>query len=442
MILHDLNIRSAPRKKPEYYNPPFAMITYRAGSYRPSLSSQIAQVSQPVVPQVEMAQSFSSSQQTTFSMPQSTRRSISRTQVTPTAMASYQNLRVATRAEKALSQQISTHLAATNTNCLVSLNSLQVVDNSNNLVSSHDLHLVSSAGSFRNNQILKTNLNAQLSNSSLIHSSSSISERDHGLISPYSEGLGISREDCGTVFLTRDQHKDIGFETSQELPLSIDYVTGSIPDLLDEQQSRYKKSVIEVFVLNSSGKYSKHDLDLFGIYAADIIEGSEFAFNIDRQNVSNKNINKHLYLPICHNRMIAGKATSDLNRFVAESVKQIGTTYDPVVASQTLIKGLENILDVRQHYYAVASYVNKGSNEYSLLYEKNQDLVAAIHKAVEFTTDRGGSIPNSLVKQLESSLPLPPIDLLAAEQLARNDLGLTNVKNGIQGFFADRVKVG
>jgi len=155
--------------------------------------------------------------------------------------------------------------------------------------------------------------------------------------------------------------------------------------LLDVQESRYKEAVLEVFDTQNNQKYKKHKLNDLGISSTDIINGSHFAFNIDHQNVRYKNVNEHLYLPICHSRIAAGKATIYLNRFLTESVSAIGKNYNPNIASETLTKGFEEILKVRTHNFAVQSWVTPDYVEDALFFDKSQYLASAICKAVEFT---------------------------------------------------------
>ena len=111
---------------------------------------------------MQFTQNLSSSQQTTVSMPRVAkvaRRSVARVKVSPTAMASYQNLRAATPAEVGTAKQLLSDLAKKSPNCLVCLNHHYRVDSNNNAFPTQDLHLVGSAGSFSNGATLKLQLN-------------------------------------------------------------------------------------------------------------------------------------------------------------------------------------------------------------------------------------------------------------------------------------------
>lgn len=130
---------------------------------------------------------------------------------------------------------------------------------------------MATGASFDQKEVIKKHVNKEIAPTNLMHTVSTRSDRDHGLISFYTEGLGIPRGKAGTVILLNSNHKAIGEATSQVLPLDIGYTGGTFFDLLDIQEARYKDSVLKIFDINRDKGI---DLSPYNISSADIINGS------------------------------------------------------------------------------------------------------------------------------------------------------------------------
>lgn len=134
--------------------------------------------------------------------------------------------------------------------------------------------------------------------------------------------------------------------------------------------------------------------------------------------------------------MLCSKGSQDFDRFTDRCAPGYSLNFSPDKATTFLEKGLQRARLINQHYFALEPHIGQDTLEGAVTRAAHKKFINSVNGAICFTRDRGGLIRPSLEQFFNIRHSGVVLDLDEAENLARIELGLQNIKKGVPSVWS------
>ncbi len=307
-------------------------------------------------------------------------------------------------------------------------------------VSTNKANILNTVGTYADNEKVKTAF-VKIAGENGLQVQKVPQDREHVTVGPILRSYGIPREGGATFLMLRPHHVVHTNVMDVSLPLQFGYdpQKGNAIDWHEHLADVYDSNLVELYDSNPTSKYLLKDntkavetLAVYGIDMDDVRNAARTVHNIDINRLNELDIPHQLLLPTSHINMLCQKGKQDFDLFTQKSSPGCSINYSANKASQFLEVGLEEAININRFYHSLEPYFVQGTTERATIQSSHRQFKNAVNESIAFTIDRGGSINQNLVQEFETRFPSGRLyDLDQAENVARTEFALENVKRGI-----------
>ena len=427
-------------------SPPFAMMSYNSYYSRNRIKPKIPQISEPSITIVQPLPTSSIQTSPTSSVLQvNTRLSMPRpvqTRSTSLVTAKVQQPVALTQVKQnCLKVQQILQRTFSNTPTTVQVNVGYEMDKGTGLwVPTTKANILNTVGTYADSEKVKTAF-VKIAGENGLQVQKVSQDREHVTVSPILRSYGILRESGATFLMLKPHHVVHTNVMYVSLPLQFGYDSrkGDAIDWHEHLATVYDSNLVKLYDSKTTSKYLLKDntkavetLAVYGLDMDDVRNAARTAHSIDINRLNELDIPRQLLLPTRHINMLCQKGKQDFDLFTQRFSPGYSLNYTPNKASKFLEVGLEEAIDVNKFYYSLEPYFVQGTTERATIQSSHRQFTNSVNESITFTIDRGGSVNQNLVQEFETRLPSGPLlDLDQAENTARIQFGLENVKRGI-----------
>ncbi len=419
-------------------SPPFAMMSYNYYYSRNQIGPKLPQITETITSIIQTLPTSSVLQvnkRSSIPRPLQTRSPYSVTAKAQQPVGLTQVKQNCSKVEQILQQNFS------NTPTIVKVNVGYEIDKRTGvLVPTTKANLLNTVGTFADNEKAK-NVFVKILGENNLQAQTVFLDREHVTVSPILRSYGIPRESGATYFMLRPHHVVHTQAMDVNLPLQFGYDSqkGNAINWHEHLSTVYDNNLVELYDPNPTSKYLLKDntkavetLAFYGIDMNDVRNAARSAHTIDINRLNELDIPPELLLPTSHINMLCHKGKQDFYFFTQKSSFGYSINYSPSKASKVLEVGLVKAVNINKFYYSLEPSFIQGTTGRAVIQSSHRQFVNSVKESITFTIERGGSVNQNLLQQFETRLPSGRLyDLDQAENAARTQFGLENVKRGI-----------